>query len=75
MQNNYYMIQMTDTDAAKMLQKMARNDLRSYGNQVAYLIRQEYARRTPINTENTSAAVDEKQFAAKTQADCPQTAK
>lgn len=65
MQNNYYMIQMTDTEAAKMLQTMAKDDLRSYGNQVAYLIRQEFARRSSVNTEHTPAAIDEKQSAEK----------
>ena len=40
-----YMIQMNDIEAADMLQAMARADLRSYGNQVAWLIRQEYDRR------------------------------
>ena len=65
MQNNYYMIQMTDTEAAKMLQTMAREDLRSYGNQVAYLIRQEFARRLLVNTEHTPNVTDEKQTAEK----------
>lgn len=41
-----YMIQMRDLEAADMLQKLAREDLRSYGNQVAYLIRQEVERRS-----------------------------
>lgn len=42
-----YMIQMNDLEAADMLQAMAREDLRSYGNQVAWLIRQEFDRRNP----------------------------
>ncbi len=46
MTKKHYMIQMTDAEAAKMLQTMAREDLRSYGNEVAYLIRQEVERRS-----------------------------
>jgi hypothetical protein len=47
-----YMIQMNDLEAADMLQSMAREDLRSYGNQVAWLIRQEVDRRN--SEDNTT---------------------
>lgn len=47
-----YMIQMNDLEAADMLQAMAREDLRSYGNQVAWLIRQEVDRRN--SEDNTT---------------------
>lgn len=63
MQNNYYMIQMTDTEAAKMLQTMAKEDLRSYGNQVAYLIRQEWVKR--LNTEHNSVSEGQNRSADK----------
>ncbi|MEA4811196.1 MAG: hypothetical protein VB108_01345 [Anaerolineaceae bacterium] len=49
MTKNYYMIQMYDTKAADFLREMAAKDLRSLGNQVAWLIRQEYARRQVSN--------------------------
>lgn len=59
-----YMIQMNDLEAADMLQAMAREDLRSYGNQVAWLIRQEFDRRNP---EGSTVQDREIQLAAKSQ--------
>jgi len=59
-----YMIQMNDLEAADMLQAMAREDLRSYGNQVAWLIRQEVDRRNP---EGSTIQDREIQLAAKSQ--------
>ena len=39
------MIRMNDNEAGEMLKKLASSDLRSAGMEVAFLIRQEYARR------------------------------
>ena len=59
-----YMIQMNDLEAADMLQAMAREDLRSYGNQVAWLIRQEFDRSNP---EGSTIQDRDIQLAAKSQ--------
>lgn len=45
MAKDYYMIQMNDLEAADYLKTMSTNDLRSIGNEVAWLIRQEWERR------------------------------
>lgn len=45
MSKQTYMIQMNDLEAAEKLRELAKADLRTLGNQVAWLIHQEYARR------------------------------
>lgn len=67
MANNYYMIQMNDTDAAELLKKLAQHDLRTLGNEVAWLIRQEWARR--YSQPNPGVTVGEAMEAAKEDTD------
>jgi hypothetical protein len=68
MSKTTYMIQMNDLDAAEMLRELAKEDIRSFGSETAWLIRQEHARRFAFdNTENTASANGEKQFAPKAQ--------
>lgn len=43
-ENDFYM-RTSDSEAGEMLKKLAENDMRSIGNEIAWLIRQEYARR------------------------------
>ena len=62
-----YMIQVYDKEAVEMLQGLVAEDLRSYGNEVSWLIRQEYNRRFSFNTEDSTAVNDQKQPATKAQ--------
>ena len=68
-------VNLSEEDTSKLITMMQQLGFDNRSAFIRYLIRQEYARRTQINTEHNPAAVDEKQFAAKTQADCSQTAK
>lgn len=45
MQKNYYMIGIKAPDIEPMVKALASEDMRTIGNQVAWLIRQEYGRR------------------------------
>ncbi len=62
-----YMIQMNDLEAAEMLRELAKEDIRSFGSETAWLIRQEYNRRFSFEPENTSVSNSEKQSAPKAQ--------
>lgn len=58
-----FQIRTSDVEAGIMLRFLADEDLRSIGNEVAWLIRQEYLRRHPASTnvESQPAEDDEKQ--------------
>lgn len=47
-----YMIQVTDTKIEPLIKQLASEDLRSIGNEVAWLIRKEYAIRHPETSNN-----------------------
>lgn len=53
-----YMIQIKDTDIEPMIKALAAEDMRTIGNEVAYLIRKEYYSRNPMSLEqiNTHAS-------------------
>ena len=62
------MIQMNDLQAGKMLEDLAKEDIRSFGSETAYLIRKEwFARFGVTDVENTPSANGEKQPAPKAQ--------
>ena len=53
-----FQIRTSDTEAGEMLRKLAEDDMRSIGNEVAWIIRKEYARRhnQPIATIDQAIA-------------------
>ena len=56
-----YMIQIKDTDVEDMIKALASEDMRSIGNETAWLIRKEYLARHPktleeLNSHATSIA-------------------
>ena len=61
------MIQMSDPEASDMLKELAKDDVRSMSNEIAWLIRQEFNRRFSFNTEDSTPSVDQKQPAIKAQ--------
>jgi len=62
------MIQMNDLQAGKMLEDLAKEDIRSFGSETAYLIRKEwFARFGVIDTEDNTPSVDQKQPVPKAQ--------
>lgn len=65
MPKDYYMIQMNDLEAAEMLRELAKEDIRSFGSETAWLIRQEFARRFSFSPEDSTATSDPKQLAPK----------
>lgn len=42
-----FQIRTSDVEAGEMLRRLAEEDMRSIGNEVAWIIRQEFARRYP----------------------------
>ena len=57
-----YAIRTNDVEAGEMLQQMAKEDLRTIGNEVAWIIRQEWARRNaPAQVEQPAAATANQQ--------------
>ena len=61
------MIQMSDPEASDMLKELAKDDVRSMSNEIAWLIRQEFNRRFSFNTEDSTSPCAEKQPAVKAQ--------
>ena len=61
---NSYMIQIYSSDIEPMVKELASEDMRSIGNEVAWLIRQEFDRRNP---EGSTVQDREIQLAAKSQ--------
>ena len=61
------MIQMSDPEASDMLKELAKDDVRSMSNEIAWLIRQEFNRRFSFNTEDSTPSVDQNQPAIKAQ--------
>ena len=59
---NGYMVQITGLDIEPLIKALAAEDMRSIGNQVAWLIRKEYNARHPKTLEelNTHAAKTDK---------------
>jgi hypothetical protein len=47
MNENYYLIALKDTDIEPMIKALASEDMRSIGNETAWLIRKEYFARHP----------------------------
>lgn len=50
-----YMIQIKDTDIEPMIKALAAEDMRTIGNEVAYLIRKEYYSRNPMSLEQINS--------------------
>jgi hypothetical protein len=65
MADNTFFIRTSDPEAGEMLRKMAELDMRSIGNEVAWLIRQEYARRYSQPNANITIAEAEAAAAGK----------
>lgn len=61
MQENYYLIAIKDPDIEPMIKSLASEDMRSIGNETAWLIRKEYNARNPhflaeVNSHASSIA-------------------
>ena len=50
-----YMIQIKDTDIEPMIKALAAEDMRTIGNEVAYLIRKEYYSRNQMSLEQINS--------------------
>lgn len=50
-----YMIQIKDTDIEPMIKALAAEDMRTIGNEVAYLVRKEYYSRNPMSLEQINS--------------------
>ena len=60
-----YMIQISDLKAGEMLQDLAKEDIRSFASEAAYLIRKEWFARFGVSKEQSpEEIVDQKSGAA-----------